>query len=150
MRKFFVDLISCLVMLVFVYAAVSKLRDFEGFRTQLGQSPLLTGYTAFVSWLIPSIELLITLLFFFNATRLVALYVSYTLMVLFSGYIVAITRFSDYIPCSCGGILENMTWDQHLVFNLFFVVLTLTAILLYDRPPSSIFFAKNQGKPKTC
>jgi len=57
------------------------------------------------------------------------LYASYFLMAMFSAYIVAITRFSEYIPCSCGGVLERMNWNQHLVFNL--LVVLLTAIVIY-------------------
>ncbi|MEJ0031509.1 MAG: MauE/DoxX family redox-associated membrane protein [Bacteroidota bacterium] len=41
-------------------------------------------------------------------------------MVMFTAYIVVITRFSEYTPCSCGGVLEKMSWDQHLVFNIGF------------------------------
>ncbi|WP_442892031.1 hypothetical protein [Chryseobacterium sp. VD8] len=32
------------------------------------------------------------------------------------------------MPCSCGGVIKNLTWPQHLIFNLFFVVITSLAI----------------------
>jgi len=141
-----VDAICILLMLLFVYAAASKLRDYQEFKTQLGQSPLLTSYAGLTAWLIPFIEILTTVLLFLEPTRLAGLYASYTLMVLFTAYIIAITRFADYVPCSCGGVLQHMTWDQHLVFNICFVFLSLAAILLYNREMPKLFFAKDQGK----
>jgi uncharacterized membrane protein YphA (DoxX/SURF4 family) len=65
--------------------------------------------------------------------RLIGLYASFFFMILFTGYIVAILRFSSYIPCSCGGILQKMSWTQHLIFNIGFLLLAVIAILLY--PP---------------
>ncbi len=63
---------------------------------------------------------------------LAGLYAAFSLMTMFTAYIVAILRFSDYVPCSCGGVLQNMTWNQHLVFNIAFVLLALTGIILKE------------------
>jgi hypothetical protein len=52
---------------------------------------------------------------------------------MFTAYIIAITKFSDYIPCSCGGVLQEMGWGEHLVFNICFVLLALAAILCYRK-----------------
>jgi len=51
-------------------------------------------------------------------------------MVMFTSYIIAITRYSDYVPCSCGGALESLTWNQHLLFNIGFLLLALIGIIL--------------------
>jgi len=52
------------------------------------------------------------------------------LMVLFTVYIYLILNFSDFIPCSCGGILEKMDWHTHLIFNLICVIAAVTAIFM--------------------
>src|SRR5690606_12191987 len=39
--------------------------------------------------------------------------------------------YSDFIPCSCGGVLEKMGWTEHLVFNISFIVLAFVGILLF-------------------
>jgi hypothetical protein len=31
-------------------------------------------------------------------------------------------------PCTCGGIIEKMSWNQHVVFNMAFTVLALFAL----------------------
>jgi uncharacterized membrane protein YphA (DoxX/SURF4 family) len=60
-----------------------------------------------------------------------ALYASFGLMVIFSAYIITILNFSEYVPCSCGGILENMSWRQHFWFNAGFVALGALGVLIY-------------------
>jgi len=106
--------------------------DHETFIIQLNKSPLLADYSGAVSWFIPLLELFITVLLLFRITRLPGLLASFSLMILFTFYIIAILGFSEYIPCSCGGILSKMTWGQHLVFNAAFCVLAVIGIRLSE------------------
>lgn len=130
LNRWLIEIISALLIFLFVYASISKFLDYQKFRVQLGQSPMLTVFAGWVAWIIPTIEIAISLLLAFPKTRLLALYASFSLMIMFTGYIIAITKFSDYVPCSCGGVLQNMSWKQHLIFNIGFVLLALTGILL--------------------
>ncbi|MEX0995894.1 MAG: MauE/DoxX family redox-associated membrane protein [Flavobacteriaceae bacterium] len=132
-KKYIADIFVFLFILLFVYASVSKLVDYETFENQLGQSPLLS---AFADWVAPGvivIELLISLLLIIEKTRLFALFGFYTVMVLFTTYIIIILNFTDFIPCSCGGVLEQMGWTEHLVFNFGFMGLGVIAILLENK-----------------
>jgi hypothetical protein len=132
-REVFIDLVSVAFVVLFVYAAVSKLIGYDKFRLQLGQSPVLTAFAGLAVWFVPAFELLIAFLLTRLRFRLIGLYASFTLMVMFTAYIVVITRFSDYVPCSCGGVLERLSWNQHLVFNGVFVVLGFVAIVIYPK-----------------
>lgn len=135
-------------MLLFTYAAGSKLHDYEKFVVQLSQSPLLTSFAKVYAILVPMLELIIVTLLFFSKTRLLGLYASYAIMILFTAYIIVITNLSEFVPCSCGGILSQMTWRIHLYFNLGYVLLNLAGILLAESPghrPGII----REGKPKT-
>jgi uncharacterized membrane protein YphA (DoxX/SURF4 family) len=131
-KKSFIDLAAFLFIFLFTYAAVSKLIDHQKFRVQLGQSPILTPVAGWIAWIIPAAEILISVLLVLPAYRIVGLYASFGIMVMFTSYIIAITRFSEYIPCSCGGVLQHMNWNQHLLFNLLLVLLSLTSILFYQ------------------
>ncbi|MCK0115119.1 MauE/DoxX family redox-associated membrane protein [Gelidibacter sp. F63206] len=122
-------IVSLLFIVLFVYATVSKLLDFENFQMQIGQSPILSAFTAFVSYGVLLLETLATVLLSIAATRRLGLYLALTLMVLFSLYIFIILNYSPFVPCSCGGVLERMSWSQHLLFNLLFVM--FAAIALY-------------------
>src|ERR1022692_1227100 len=128
-RNHFTDIAACLLIFLFIYAAISKLLDYQKFRVQLGQSPLLTSFAGYVAWVIPSIEIIVAVMLAVQRLRLTAFYLSFSLMTMFTAYIIAITKFSDYIPCSCGGILQNMTWNEHLMFNICFVLLSGAAVL---------------------
>lgn len=119
-----------LFVFLFVYAAISKFIDYERFTIQMGQSPLLTSFAGYLGWIVPVSEIIIAVFLLFRKTRLIGLYASFFIMVLFTGYIFIILNLSDFVPCSCGGILENMSWHQHLVFNLIFILLAGGALLL--------------------
>ncbi len=132
-KELFIEFVSAAFAVLFIYAAATKLLDYDKFRLQIGQSPVLTGFAGIVVWLVPAIEVVIALMLTFQRFRLLGLYASFTLMVMFTAYIVVITRFSDYIPCSCGGVLENLSWNEHLVFNVVFVVLAAISIMIYPK-----------------
>ncbi|PIF34525.1 putative membrane protein YphA (DoxX/SURF4 family) [Flavobacterium sp. 9] len=123
-----VEIISLLYILLFVYAAVSKLLDFENFQVQLGQSPLLSPYAVWVSWMVPVMELLIVILLLVPSCRNIGLLASISMMTMFTAYIFIILHYSSFVPCSCGGILEKMTWNVHMVFNLAFVLIGIIAL----------------------
>jgi hypothetical protein len=61
------------------------------------------------------------------------LYASFFLMSLFTAYLMIMLNVSYYVPCSCGGVLEKLSWNQHIVFNVFFIVISAAgAILQYN------------------
>lgn len=129
-RSKIIYIIALLYILLFTYAAVSKLLDFQNFQIQLGQSPLLSAFAAYVAIIVPVMELVLVILLLFSKYRIIGLYGSFVLMTMFSAYIVIILNFSSFTPCSCGGILEKMSWTQHLIFNIIFLLLAALAILL--------------------
>ena len=121
-------LICYLFIVLFIYAAVSKLMYFETFQTQLGQSPLLASYAIPISYGIITIELVTAIFLMFDRFRTIALQISLFLMVMFTTYIIIILHFTAFTPCSCGGVLEKLGWTEHLIFNLVFVGLALIGI----------------------
>lgn len=132
LKKNIIYSIALLNILLFIYAATSKILDFENFQVQLGQSPLLSAYAEFVSYAVPISELLICSLLLIPRLRLYGMYATYGIMVMFTAYIYIILNYSSFIPCSCGGILEEMSWNQHMVFNCLFILLSATAIVLSE------------------
>ena len=51
-------------------------------------------------------------------------------MVMFTTYIFIIMHFSEHVPCSCGGVLQRLGWQEHLIFNIVFVMLGIIGALL--------------------
>ena len=120
--------IAYFFILLFCYAAISKIFDFENFQVQIAQSPLLSAYAIIITYGILFLELLVCFFLLFDKTRFIGLYGSYILMVLFSIYIYLILNYSEFIPCSCGGILEKMDWQTHLIFNIICVAVAVVAL----------------------
>lgn len=56
---------------------------------------------------------------------------------MFTAYIIVILNYSSFVPCSCGGILEEMGWKEHLIFNIAFTILAAIA---------SVVIATNKSK----
>jgi uncharacterized membrane protein YphA (DoxX/SURF4 family) len=131
LKSIFIEVICMLYILLFVYAATSKLFDFENFQVQLGQSPLLSAFTDWISIVVPVIEYVICILILIPKFRLIGLFAAYGLMAMFTIYIFIILHYTSFVPCSCGGVLEKLNWNQHLIFNIFFVVLAALAILFH-------------------
>lgn len=131
MQKVILELICVLYVLLFVYAAVSKLLDFENFQVQLGQSPLLSAFAVYIAWIVPIVEIIIALLLLSSKFKYEGLILAYSLMILFTIYIIIILNFSSFVPCSCGGVLSKLGWTEHLIFNIAFVILAIIGAVLY-------------------
>jgi uncharacterized membrane protein YphA (DoxX/SURF4 family) len=130
-RKIAIEVISFLFILLFVYAAVSKVLDIQKFRVLIGQSPVLTPIAGFVSWFVPAAEIVVSLGLAVPRWRYRGLMGAFSLMVMFTAYIISILQFSEHIPCSCGGVLQILGWKEHLAFNVTFILLAGVAIVLF-------------------
>ena len=132
-----VEFISYFFILLFCYASISKIMDFENFQIQILESPLLSAYAGFIPFAIIILELIFAGLLCYQKTRNIGLIGSFILILIFTGYIFFIIRTSENLPCSCGGILEKMSWHQHLYFNIGCIVISVIALglnLRYSRP----------------
>ena len=137
-RKIIIEIISSLLILLFLYASVSKWLAFKTFIGEMNNQPFPNWMTPFLVWSIPFIEVLIAVGLIFEKTRVQSFYASLFLMLAFTIYTVAILLHAfKYVPCSCGGVIRKLTWPQHLFFNLFFVGISLLGIILKKREPVS-------------
>ncbi|MPS75045.1 MAG: hypothetical protein E2590_18110 [Chryseobacterium sp.] len=137
LKKIIPFAVSIFFVILFCYAAISKVLDFENFQVQISASPLLNGFSQFLPYTIIIVEVIIAGLLCYRKTRTIGLIGSLVLMIVFTGYIALLITTSKNLPCSCGGILEKMSWQQHLYFNIGCVILTIIALglnLKYSRP----------------
>ncbi len=134
-----VEIICTLFVILFIYTGLNKLLDYGTFKFQMGRSPYLQDLSGLIAATLPAGELLTALALILPRTRLAGLYASFFLMSLFTGYIAIMLNFSYYLPCSCGGILQALSWQQHLVFNSIFTLLAAIGAVLQNqlRPGSA-------------
>ncbi|RTE54137.1 hypothetical protein EHW67_09450 [Arenibacter aquaticus] len=130
-RETIVAVISLLFIVLFAYAGLTKLLEGHMFYDNIRNSPVLGGraMASFASWAIPLSELAVALLLIWKKTRLMGLYGAGILMLLFTGYTLAIVFFAPYLPCSCGGVISLLSWEQHSILNLLLLLLALHGII---------------------
>jgi len=117
------------LILVFTYTGISKLSGHEQFAAQLDLQSIFAPISLFLSWLLPVVELLIVLFILFERTLLLGLISATFLMTAFTIYIGGMLLFQRSLPCSCGGVIAQMTWKEHLIFNFFFMCLAWIALI---------------------
>ncbi len=124
MKKYTLFVITCLLLVLFTYTAASKLLGYERFVLELRNQPLPRQWKTVLSWMIPCTELLVSFFLFFPKTRLLGFVMSFLLLLGFTTYTgLVLLNYFDRIPCSCGGIIKQLNWTQHLVFNIIFTML---------------------------
>lgn len=129
--KYFV---SFALILLWVYAAASKLMDWDHFKWEMRNQVLPVPLKEALIYVLPLIELITAGLLIYEKTFAAGIWSSLILLTLFTGYIgLVLGHTFRHIPCSCGGILQHMGWTEHLVFNLFFAALTIATILIFRR-----------------
>jgi hypothetical protein len=128
MKKIMVEIICFLLVLLFVYAALSKLFNYEDFKFQLHASPLIKSLAIPLSIILPVTELITAGMLVITITRKTGLILSFILLFVFTGYIVYMLLTQAHLPCSCGGVLKQLTWKEHIIFNSFFLVLAAVGI----------------------
>lgn len=124
-----VTLFSLLLTLLFVYTAVSKLIALDTFQWRMERMPYIAPYASLISWAVPFLELIIAGLLWLPRYQIMALYASFVLLGCFTLYIVLVLKFSDTVPCSCGGVISALGWTDHILLNVSFMVLALLGIL---------------------
>lgn len=130
-RKIIVEVICSLLVLLFLYTSLSKWLDFKTFIDEMNNQPFPNQLTPWLVWILPISEVLIVLALLFEKTRIIGLWSSFILMTLFTIYTaLVLMNVFHRVPCSCGGVIKNLTWKQHLVFNLFFTGISIAGIVL--------------------
>jgi hypothetical protein len=125
------QIISSLLILLWVYTAGSKLSSIGEFEKELKNQVFGDRIAAILLWLLPSVELLAAALLLFTKTTKIGLILSTLLMGTFTAYIaLVLSGHFQKVPCSCGGVLKQLGWQAHLWFNLFFLSMSATGIWL--------------------
>lgn len=129
------DIITFFFVFLFLYTGMAKLTEIHSIKEQMIASPLLGSpiLTTVITWALPIGEILLAIVLLIPKTRLKALYATCALMTIFTIYVLALFFINSYLSCSCGGIIEQLTPKQHIVFNSACVILSTVAIAIMRR-----------------
>ena len=129
-RTTIIETITFLNVVLFLYTTISKIEDFSIFKDQLAESLVLAPISKLIAILLPCIELFLVLMLIVPRWRLKGFYLTVGLMIIFTGYIIILLTSNKQLPCSCGGIIELLSWPQHLIFNSAFIIADIFSIRL--------------------
>lgn len=125
-------IIRFICLFLFLYTAYAKLVDHERFLKGLSNVHIIIGFGPFISWFVPISEIITSLLLLFPKSARWGLYTFTGLMILFTGYIGSALIWETSLPCHCGGVIEKLSWIQHLWFNLAFIAIAAVGTWLKE------------------
>lgn len=129
-KTLYINSITAALAVLFCYAAMSKLLNYEQAEQEMLNQVFPHSIALVLTWLVPSVELIVCLLLLLKNTQYIALWAAALLLLAFSIYIaVVMTGVFGRVPCSCGGILKNMSYATHLLFNILFMLAACSGIV---------------------
>jgi len=131
-RFYFSQFIRIILLLMFCYTTYHKLTDLNKFEATLLKSTLIEEYQVrYLLLIIPSIEL-IAIFSLLRINYRIGFFISFFLMLLFTLYLVALNNYSFYKGCSCGGIFNELSYSQHIIVNISFILLSGVGIFIFS------------------
>src|SRR5690554_2041977 len=142
---------ACILLLLALWIPVTldKFWDLEGFRRTLIRQPFPDSWAGVLYWLLPILEFLCVVLLVsgsIHRTRTSKLKIAHHLIAGFALSSVLMLGFTLFIlfgvlgwydkrPCGCGSVISGLSWEQHLWFNVVFLLISVVGWWLSFRYP---------------
>ncbi|GAA4778441.1 hypothetical protein GCM10023231_01260 [Olivibacter ginsenosidimutans] len=138
-REKLVLVLSLAVLGLWLYVVFYKLADHRDFVSGMHRQPLPHWMQGLAIWFLPPAEAALALLFFTKRWRIYGFLFSCALLLVFALYIAfGLLGFYGKLPCGCGGLIQNLSLKQHLVFNyLYAAIAALGFLLCYENDYTS-------------
>jgi len=118
--------LACIFL--FVFSGYEKLVTHIQFLKGLEKVAIVGNYAFIISWLVPIAEIVISLLLVFPKTLKLGLNLFTSLMVIFTLYIGGVILWAENLPCHCNILVKQLSWPQHIIFNLAFIVIAIIGL----------------------
>ncbi|WP_316846852.1 MauE/DoxX family redox-associated membrane protein [Pedobacter psychrodurus] len=130
LRKIFGTLIWMSCLFLFAISAYDKITDHERFLKGLAKVKYVGNFAPAVSYLVPIGEIAVCLLLSISKTVRLGLYGFIGLMGIFTLHIAVMLLWAEKLPCHCNLIIEKLSFGQHLIFNIAFILLAFLELWL--------------------
>lgn len=111
------EIFEFLLMLILLYMIVNRLTDWAKFQTFLQQIPFHKSFPDFMIWVLTGLKLCVAVIFLHTTWRLWIYYISISLLMLFSLYILLTLNFHHTFWLSCESFPKVPGWEGHLLWN---------------------------------
>ncbi|MET3981882.1 hypothetical protein ABIB39_004499 [Mucilaginibacter sp. UYP27] len=122
--------IRFICLFLFLYTAYAKIVDHARFYKGLTRVHLISAFAGFISYAVPVIEIIVSILLLIPQTAKAGLYAFTGIMSAFTLYIISAMLWEQNLPCHCGAAIEKLSWGQHIWFNLAFIFIAIIALRL--------------------
>lgn len=84
-------------------------------------------------YILPLTEIGLIILLLFPDTKLLGMYASLFLMIVFTLYVGgAVFQIYDRYPCACGGLFGRLGWYKHFKVNIILTLIALSGVILME------------------
>lgn len=130
-KKVYIEAIVIALIVLFSHTAYNKLFiELTATQSVLKHYPLIGSSPVFFSWTIPICEVVVILLLLIPKLKVFGIAASVLLLFSFTIYIIYMLSVTTELPCTCGGMIRNLTWTQHIVFNVICILFAISALIL--------------------
>lgn len=139
MKSLLKEILRLFLIILFVYTATNKLLTLDKFIIVLSRFPYLKSHSLVLAYVVPLVELGISLMLIIPRFYKYGIKFSFVLMMFFTSYLayMVVILGEKNLPCSCGGIISSLNWSQHLIFNIG-VIVAIGISLSYDKRKRNI------------
>lgn len=126
--------ISGILIILWMYAAVSKLTNLNQFSHALMTQVFPKWVGKILLYVLPLTELILVGLLIYSRTRLFGMYASLFLLFAFTLYVGgAVFHIYDRHPCACGGLFNRLGWHKHFKLNIMLTIVALAGVILMEQ-----------------
>lgn len=135
--KYILYLLTILLLLLWIPVTLDKFWDLQSFKQTLVRQPFPDEWAKILYWLLPTIEGICVLLFVLGTidypkTKIFLKWgfaLSSLLLFTFTSFILfGVLGWYEQRPCGCGSVISFLSWEQHLWFNIGFLLISLFGI----------------------
>lgn len=129
----FIIIITGVLVLLWAYAALSKLFNLHQFHQALMTQVFPRWAGKILLYALPLSELVLVGLLIIPQTRLIGMYSSLFMMGAFTLYVGgAVFQIYDQYPCACGGLFAKLGWYNHFKVNIVLTLIALAGVILME------------------
>lgn len=129
----FIILITGLLAILWAYAFFVKLINRHRFKQSLRTQVFPPWAGTIFYYLLPLIEIALVVLLLTPSTRLLGMYSSLFLLILFTLYVGgAVFQVYERYPCACGGLFSRLGWYKHFKVNIMLTLVALIGVVLME------------------
>lgn len=131
MKKYLVELLRIVILGLFVYTLYHKLIDLQSFETTLLKSSIIRPeFVQVLKFAVPLLEFIVVILLL-SKNYINGFYSSFIVLLTFTLYLITLNNFSFYKGCSCGGIFNKLSYVEHIIINISFLIMCCLGIFIY-------------------